>query len=185
MAAGPTIYSVGHGTRTIEELIAMLREAGVGRLVDVRRHPGSRRFPQFSRDALARSLDEAGIAYAWWGEELGGRRRSKGPSRHPAWQDPSFRAYADYMDTAAFREALKRLEADAGEGSPIAFMCAETLFWHCHRRLIADALAVDGISVIHLIGPKAREAHPIHPDLRVDERGWPVYDLHTTGTLLP
>ena len=89
------------------------------------------------------------------------------------------------MDTEAFRGALKRLEEDAREDPPIAFMCAETLFWHCHRRLIADALSVDGISVIHLIGPKKQEEHPIHPDLRVDEQGRPVYDLHTTGVLLP
>jgi uncharacterized protein (DUF488 family) len=178
-----TIYTVGHGTRTEQELLATLRSVEIGRLVDVRRHPGSRRYPHFSREALARSLGEAGIDYVWRGEELGGRRRSKGSSRHPAWRNASFQAYADYMDTPAFRAALRQLEAEAAEGPKLAFMCAETLFWRCHRRLIADALTVDGLSVVHLLSPTQRVSHPLHPDLRVDAAGLPVYDLHTTDAL--
>jgi uncharacterized protein (DUF488 family) len=180
-----TVYTVGHGNRSLDELVAVLRSAGIGRLADVRRFPGSRRSPHFSREALAASLPGAGIAYDFRGDALGGRRRaSASPSRHPAWQDPSFRAYADYMDTPAFRAALLRLEADAATGPPLAFMCAETLWWRCHRRLIADALAVRGGEVVHLLGAAEHQPHPVHPDLRVDEEGWPVYDLHVTGALL-
>jgi uncharacterized protein (DUF488 family) len=178
-----TLYTVGHGSRTTADLLATLEAAGVRRLVDVRRYPASRRHPHFSRDALASSLPAAGIDYLWRGAELGGRRSPAPATRHPAWRDPSFRAYADYMDTPAFRAALAALEEDARRGPPLAVMCAETLWWKCHRRLIADALAVDGVEVIHLIGPAARQAHVLNPDLRVDERGLPVYDRNTQGEL--
>lgn len=179
-----TLYTVGHGNRSLDELVGVLRAAGIGRLVDVRRFPGSRRHPHFARASLAIELPRAGILYDFRGDELGGRRRGVAGSRHPAWRDPSFRAYADHMDTPAFREAIGRLEADAAAGPPLAFMCAETLWWHCHRRLIADALVVRGREVVHLLGLTERQSHPLHPDLRVDEEGRPVYDLHVTGELL-
>ncbi len=177
------VFTVGHGNRSFEELVELLREAGVVRLCDARRHPGSRRHPQFSRGHLAAELPRAGIAYDFRGDELGGRRRGGASSRHPAWRDPSVRAYADYMDTSAFRDALMRLEADAAR-EPLAFMCAERLWWQCHRRLIADALALRGAEVIHLLGPGERRPHALHPDLRAGGDGWPVYDLHVTGELL-
>ncbi|MFT3776089.1 MAG: DUF488 domain-containing protein [Minicystis sp.] len=179
-----TLYTVGHGNRSLDELIDVLRAAGIGRLVDVRRYPGSRRHPHFSRPSLAQDLPRAGIFYDFRGDELGGRRRPAPSSRHPAWRDPSFRAYADHMDTPVFREALLRLEADAAAGPPLAFMCAETLWWQCHRRLIADALTVRGREVIHLFSATERRPHQLHPDLRVDDEGRPVYDLHVTGELL-
>jgi uncharacterized protein (DUF488 family) len=177
------LYSIGHGNRTLEELVATLREASVGRLVDVRRHPGSRRFPHFGRDALAESLPLAGIVYDFRGEELGGRRRAAPSSRHPAWQDPSFRAYADYTDTPPFRAAIERL-LEAARAEPVAFMCAERLWWQCHRRLVADALTLRGAEVEHLLGPGQHAPHALHPDARAGEDGWPVYDLHVTGELL-
>jgi uncharacterized protein (DUF488 family) len=177
------LFTIGHGNRSAEELVAALQEAGITRLVDVRRYPGSRRHPWFAREALAVTLPAAGIAYDFRGDELGGRRRAPATSRHPAWRDPSFRAYADYMDTPAFRDALLRLAAD-GRAEPLAFMCAETLWWHCHRRLIADALTLRGAPVIHLLGRGERAPHALHPDLRAGEDGWPVYDLHVTGELL-
>lgn len=177
------IYTVGHGSRTPEELIDTLRAGGVERLVDVRRYPGSRRHPHFGRDALSEWLPAAGIEYLFRGEELGGRRKPAAESRHPAWREASFRAYADYMDTAPFRAALQRLMDDSARGAPIAVMCAERLWWQCHRRLIADALAVRGVEVVHLIEPEKKQPHALHPDLRVDESGLPVYDLNTQGDL--
>ena len=172
------VFTVGHGARPLEELVETLRSAGVTRLVDVRRYPGSRRHPQFGRAALESSLPAAGVNYVWRGDVLGGRRASPPGhrSRHPAWRVDAFRAYADYMDTPAFRAALSALEDEARRGPPTAVMCAETLWWRCHRRLIADALTVDGFEVVHLLGPGKSQPHRLHPALRVDEQHRPVYD---------
>ena len=173
-----TVWTVGHGTRSTSELIDILRGARVQTIVDVRRFPGSRRHPQFAREALDASLQQAGISYVWRGEELGGRRsRSSAPTRHPAWRNDAFQAYADYMDSSAFRAALDALVADARRRVRNAVMCAETLWWRCHRRLIADALAVQGVQVIHLIDEKNSQEHPLHDAVRVDAENRPVYDL--------
>jgi uncharacterized protein (DUF488 family) len=178
------VFTVGHGNRSLDELVAMLREAGVVRLVDARRYPASRRHPHFARESLAKALPAAGIAYDFRGDELGGRRQATAQSsRHPAWRDPSFRAYADYMDSPAFRAALARLEADATR-EPLAFMCAERLWWQCHRRLIADALALRGAEVVHLLAPAEQRPHVLHPDVRPGDDGWPVYDLHVQRSLV-
>lgn len=160
----------------------VLRAGGVCVLADVRRFPGSKRHPHFARAALEQSLPEAGIAYEWWGDTLGGRRSSKGKSRHPAWRVDAFRAYADWMDGAVFRDALAKLEAKARE-TPLAVMCAETLWWQCHRRLISDSLTLDGFEVVHLLGPGKRQPHVLHPQLRPDEKGFPVYDKGITPAL--
>jgi uncharacterized protein (DUF488 family) len=180
-----TVFSAGHGTRTTEQLAELLRDGGVELLVDVRRLPGSRRHPHFAREALASSLPSLGIRYEWRGEELGGRRsrRRDGPSRHPAWRNDAFAGYADYMDTPAFREALARLEDAATAGTSLAVMCAETLWWRCHRRLIADALVLRGFEVIHLIQPGKSARHPLHESARAGDDGYPVYDIGVTGEL--
>ncbi|MDQ1395794.1 MAG: hypothetical protein QOG64_1053 [Acidimicrobiaceae bacterium] len=173
------VYTVGHGTRSTEELVAVLRSAGAGRLVDVRRYPGSRRHPHLAREPLTETLPAAGIAYQWRGEELGGRRRGLHEgSRHPGWDNPAFRSYADYTDTAPYRTAITRLMAEAERDGrpPLAVMCAETLWWRCHRRLIADSLAVHGVEVIHLVDERNRQLHTAPAIMRVDEDGWPVYD---------
>ena len=167
-----TLYTVGHGTRSVAELADVLLHAGVARLVDVRRHPGSRRHPHLSREGLARELPDLGIGYDWRGEALGGRRSRPPASRHTAWRNDAFAAYADHMDTPAFRQALARLL----EELPLAVMCAETLWWRCHRRLIADAAALAGAEVVHLLGPNKVEPHRLHPDVRPDPEGWPLYD---------
>jgi uncharacterized protein (DUF488 family) len=164
------LYTVGHGTRTTEELVAVLRDAGVERLVDVRRFPGSRRNPHLSREALARDLP---LAYEWWGEDLGGHRSGVADSRHPAWRNDAFRAYADWMDTPAFRQALDRLLAST---QVTAVMCAETLWWRRHRRLIADAAVLRGADVRHIIGVGDMQPHALHEAIRRDEDRWPVYD---------
>lgn len=177
-----TLYTVGHGTRTVEELAAVVAAAEVARLVDVRRHPGSRRLPHLGQANLAAALPEHGIAYEWWGETLGGRRSRQPNSRHPAWRNPSFQGYADHMDTPAFREALLQLLAQT-QGTPTAVMCSETVWWRCHRRLIADAAVMHGTPVVHLLSELQHPAHPLHPEARRGEDGWPVYDGGQTPLL--
>jgi uncharacterized protein (DUF488 family) len=164
------IRTVGHGARPVEELVAVLAAAEVATLVDVRRFPGSRRHPQFGRDALAATLREAGVRYVWEGETLGGRRQRRPDSRHTALRNPSFAAYADHMDTPEFRTALERLAAGA------AVMCAETLWWRCHRMLIADALVMRGVTVEHLLDVGHSQPHRVTEGARPDADGWPVYD---------
>lgn len=173
-----TLFTVGHGARPLEELLETLGEADVRVLVDVRRFPGSRRHPHFAREALERSLPRAGIAYEWQGDILGGRRKALPleRSRHPAWRVDAFRAYAEHMDTPPFRAALERLEERARAGERLAVMCSETLWWRCHRRLIADALVAQGFEVIHLLTPGKRQEHELHGEAHVDEQGRPVYD---------
>lgn len=178
-----TIYTVGHSTRTTEELVEILRSAGVERIVDVRRFPGSRRHPHFAKEALERSLPKEGIDYDWRGETLGGRRhRNKNGTRHIAWRNASFQGYADYMDTNEFADALRQLEEDAHD-SAIAIMCAETLWWKCHRRLISDAVHLHGIEVMHILGVGKLEKHKPNPDMRADDKNRPVYDLGVTQTI--
>ena len=172
-----TIFTVGHGTRTSEELVEALRDGGVELLVDVRRYPGSRRNPHFSREALQKWLPQHGIEYDWRGETLGGRREHENPNtRHPSLRHKAFRGYADYMDTPEFRDAIRELEKEAGD-TTLAIMCAETLWWKCHRRMISDALHAQGSEVVHLIKPGTRNAHKPIEEMRIDEEGWPVYDL--------
>lgn len=172
------LLTVGHGARSLDELAAIVGSAGAGVVVDVRRHPGSRRSPHLSRPSLVVELPARGVAYEWQGAVLGGRRRGGDASRHPAWREPSFRAYADHMDTPAFRAALEALvERAAGGGAGVVAMCAETLWWRCHRRLIADAAVLRGVPVVHLLGPGRHDPHRLSPAARADGDGWPVYDV--------
>lgn len=168
------VYTVGHGARTADDFNDVLIEAKVQILLDVRRFPGSRRYPHFSREALHKSLRDLGIGYEWWGENLGGRRAPSSESRHPALRNASFRAYADHMESAEFQAALARVEARSKD-ERLAVMCAETLWWRCHRRLIADALVARGFEVIHL-GAGKDAVHALTPGARVDEDGLVVYD---------
>ena len=151
------VYTVGHSTRTIDEFIALLAEAQVTRIVDVRAFPMSRRHPQFNRDTLAASLSNAGIDYRHL-PALGGRRgATKGrASRNGLWRVDAFRNYADYAETATFAAAIETLAALARE-RPSAFMCAEAVWWQCHRRLIADYMLARGWEVVHLLGPGQRQ----------------------------
>jgi len=142
--AAPVVFTVGHGNRSLEALIALLREAGVRGVVDVRRFPGSRRWPWFRKASLQAALEAAGLRYEWLGETLGGYT-----------QPP----YPEYMETEAFREGLARLEALARE-RPVALLCAEKDWRRCHRRFIAQALTARGWKVVHLLEPGRRERHP-------------------------
>jgi uncharacterized protein (DUF488 family) len=160
-----TIWTIGHSTRTVDRLIELLGWQEIALLVDVRRFPGSRMHPQFNSDPLAESLAAAGIAYRS-ARELGGRRTPKRDSRNTAWKNASFRGYADYMETADFRTALERLISDAATHRT-AIMCAEAVWWHCHRALVADALKARGFEVLHILdGPKMTE-HPYTAAARV------------------
>jgi len=153
----PSIYSVGHGTRPIEEFVDILRAADVKVLADIRSAPGSRRHPQFGQAALAASLARAGVEYAHL-RGLGGRRDAVPDSPHVALRVDAFRGYADHMASEEFGADYARLDAVAHE-TPTAFMCAETLWWRCHRRMLSDRFAVSGWDVVHLLGLGKTEPH--------------------------
>jgi uncharacterized protein (DUF488 family) len=144
----PIIYTVGHSTRSLEELTGLLEAANVRELADVRSVPRSRRHPQFAGEALASSLPIHGIAYVHDGA-LGGFRRARPDSPNTGWEHPAFRGYADYMGSEEFRGALERLQTRARQHA-VCVMCAEALWWRCHRRLISDALVIRGWRVLHL-----------------------------------
>jgi uncharacterized protein (DUF488 family) len=166
-ASSPTIWTLGHSTRPIEELLKLLAAAQIQLLADVRRFPGSRRHPQFNQDALAASLADAGIEYRHF-VDLGGRRSKRLPdSRNTAWRVEQFNAYADYMQSAEFVAALNDLMAAACD-KRTAIMCSEALPHKCHRRLISDALTARGWQVRHLLTPKRIEDHAITPFARVE-----------------
>ena len=169
-----TVFTAGHSTRPIEELVEMLRSAGVRLLVDVRRYPVSRRYPHFSKPALAASLAAAGIDYRHEAD-LGGHREPIAGSPNTAWRAAAFRGYADHMATPAFAAALARLE-EAATARPTAVLCAEADPTKCHRQLVADALVAWGARVVHILGPGRMEDHVIHPAARVTPRGGIVYD---------
>ena len=147
------VHTIGHGARTSEELVACLAEADVQTLVDVRRYPGSRRHPQFNREVVAATVEAAGIAYVH-AEALGGRR-SGGGDRFPCIRVAAFRSYAAWMGTEDFQAAL----AASFARPAVCFMCAETLWWQCHRRLIAELLDARGDEVVHLLRPGHSEPH--------------------------
>jgi uncharacterized protein (DUF488 family) len=150
------VLTVGHSNHPIDRFLEILRAHGVRRLLDVRRHPGSRKWPHFNAGALAESLPAAGIDYVPM-PELGGRRKPRPDSPHTAWRVDAFRGYADFMDTPEFASALDRVIAVADD-APTALMCAEALPWRCHRSLIADALLARGIPVREILSE--REARP-------------------------
>jgi len=177
------IWTIGHSTRAIDEFISLLKENEIKLLADVRAWPGSKRYPQFNKDALAESLTAHGIRYEHF-PELGGKRKSKPDSRNTAWRNASFRGYADYMETEQFQKGVERLlafarsdglgsrrnERDGGEAvipSAIAIMCAEAVWWRCHRSLIADYLKARGMEVLHVLGANKIEPHPYTSAARI------------------
>ncbi len=170
------IFSIGHGARPIEELIAILADAGIQTVADVRSAPGSRRHPQFGSKALAESLGDRGIAYVHL-PGLGGRREPRDDSPHRGIRVAAFRGYADHMSSDAFVHEYERLTTIA-RGSRTAFMCAETLWWRCHRRMIADLLGVDGWTVTHLLSPGESEPHKLWDVARIQD-GHLMYDAGT------
>jgi uncharacterized protein (DUF488 family) len=153
------IWTIGHSTRTIEEFIGSLQAHGIKLVADVRLLPGSKRYPQFNKEELANALKNNRIGYKHF-PELGGRRKPRKDSRNIAWRNDAFRGYADHMETAEFASGIARLEKLANEHGATAMMCAEAVWWRCHRSLIADYLKVQGAEVIHIIDANRSEPHP-------------------------
>jgi uncharacterized protein (DUF488 family) len=173
------ILTIGHSTRSLEEFVVLLRENAIERLADIRRYPGSRRYPHFSRDALSQSLPEHGINYVHI-PELGGRRSPLRDSPNTAWRNPQFRAYADHMGTEEFRSAVDGLLASRKQ---TCVMCAEAVPWRCHRNLLSDDLVRRGVEVVHILGPGSARPHALNPHARI-EGDRVVYPDSDQGTLL-
>jgi uncharacterized protein (DUF488 family) len=159
------IWTIGHSTRDIASFISLLQANGIKLLVDVRTLPGSKRYPQFNKEALADSLGKSGIRYEHF-PELGGRRKARPDSSNTAWRNASFRGYADYMETGDFDKGVKRL-LDLADTNPTAIMCAEAVWWRCHRSLISDYLKALGIEVMHILDANKTEPHPYTSAARI------------------
>jgi uncharacterized protein (DUF488 family) len=159
-------YTIGHSTRTIEDLIAALQAHDIRTLVDIRAFPASRRLPQFNREALEQSLAAGGIRYAWM-KELGGyRKKIRAESPHIALRNESFRNYADYTLTEEFGAAIQGILGLA-RGSRTAYMCAERLFFHCHRMIVSDYLVAHGHEVLHIEDARPVKPHHLTSDARI------------------
>jgi len=189
------LLTYGHGTESAERTVAILAGAGVSSLVDIRTAPGSRRHPQFARAAMEEWLPEAGIAYRWE-KRLGGFRKPSAGNPDVAWREDMFRGYAEHMRSADFRTAIDAVLAEAGlaeaglaeaglaESGPadagsglVTVMCSESLWWRCHRRLVADFVSVArGVEVRHLMHDGRTEAHRPSAGLRLRDDGLLVYD---------
>ncbi|MFC1636992.1 DUF488 family protein [Planctomycetota bacterium] len=155
------LYTIGHSNLPIEQFVALLKEFEIGLVADIRRYPSSRKFPHFNRPALCECLATEGIDYLWL-EALGGRRSGGKNEKSPniGLTSPGFRNYADYMATDQFRSAVQRLLSAAAE-LRTAIMCAEKLYWKCHRRILSDYLVSQGIEVIHIISPGEASTHKL------------------------
>jgi uncharacterized protein (DUF488 family) len=161
-----TLYTIGHSTRTWQEFVGLLHENAIGCLVDVRRFAGSRRNPQYSPAEMAPALEAAAITYRPM-PEFGGRRKPDGDTRNGAWRVEAFRGYADYMATPEFALARERLMRQALDDRTCV-MCAEAVWWRCHRRLIADDFIARGWNVLHIMGPGKLQAHELNPAAILD-----------------
>jgi uncharacterized protein (DUF488 family) len=160
------IWTIGHSTRAIDVFISLLEEHGIRLLADVRSLPGSKRYPQFNKEALVNSLAKSGINYEHF-PELGGRRKAQPESKNIAWRNVSFRGYADYMETDEFYKGVKRLLNLAADTGATVIMCAEAVWWRCHRSLISDYLKARGIEVMHILDANKTQAHPYTPAARI------------------
>jgi uncharacterized protein (DUF488 family) len=160
------IWTIGHSTRTADEFVAALQGHGIRLIADVRLLPGSRRYPHFDQDALAAELEKHGIGYEHF-RELGGRRKRRPDSQNTAWRNDAFRGYADYMETPEFAAGVQRLLTLADTSGPTALLCAEAVWWRCHRGLVADYLKVRGFEVLHIVGAARAELHPFTAAARV------------------
>ena len=159
------IWTIGHSTRTIEEFLALLAEHRIEAIADVRRFPGSRRMPWFNTEAFSAALGSRGIAYHHL-VGLGGRRKASPESKNTVWRVDAFRAYADFLETPEFEHEREQLLRLANE-QRTAIMCAEAVWWRCHRSIISDALKARGHTVLHILGPGKIEEHPFTPPARI------------------
>jgi uncharacterized protein (DUF488 family) len=180
MATPVTLWTIGHSTQSLEEFTGLLTANGITTLADVRRFPGSRRHPQYNSDALALALGEIGIRYERF-PDLGGRRHPRPVSMNVVWRNASFRGYADYMETEEFQSAVQRLLAVA-RTHRTAVMCAEAVWWRCHRALISDYVKAAGHEVLHIGASGTPVVHPYTSvariiDGRLSYAGDPMLDI--------
>lgn len=164
-SANARIWTIGHSRRSSQEFIEILARYGINLLADVRRFPNSRKNPHFNQTELTRKLAEAGIEYAHFAD-LGGRRRSRPDSHNTLWRNASFRGYADYMETSDFKSGIERL-IEVASTHNVAIMCAEAVWWRCHRSLISDYLKSLEIEVIHILTESQSKPHPFTPAARI------------------
>ena len=160
-----TVWTIGHSTRTLEQFLELLTAHRIEAVADVRRYPGSRRWPHFNREVFTEELRARGFIYVGL-PELGGRRTPRPDSPNTAWRSPAFRGYADYMATEAFAEGLDRL-VNLASGLRTSIMCAESLWWRCHRGLISDVLRWFHFDVLHIMGPGSSVLHPYTAAARI------------------
>lgn len=160
------IWTIGHSTHPLEKFLAMLKSLGIELLVDVRRHPGSRRYPHFNSEILEKSIIENGYEYLHI-EALGGRRKVQENSKNDAWRLVSFQGYADYMETDEFKLAIDKLKALASTKKTV-IMCAEAVWWSCHRSLISDYLKFEGWTVLHIMGENKSTEHPYTKPAKIE-----------------
>jgi uncharacterized protein (DUF488 family) len=151
------IWTIGHSTRSLEEFLAMLHSSKIKLIADIRSYPGSRRFPQFNKDALEISLPQNNIEYIHL-KKLGGRRKANPDSKNMSWRNLAFRGYADYMETADFKTGINELEKIALK-QRTAYMCSEAVWWRCHRSMVSDYLKAHGWNVMHIMGIGKEEEH--------------------------
>jgi uncharacterized protein (DUF488 family) len=160
-----TVWTLGHSTHSWQEFLSLLEAYELQAVADVRRLPGSRRLPQFDQDTMTKALERSGIAYRWF-PKLGGRRRALKDSPNTGWRNLSFRGYADYLASEEFAEGLAEL-IDLAKQERTTLMCAEAVWWRCHRRLIADVLLLKGFEVIHILDATHATPHTHTPPARV------------------
>jgi uncharacterized protein (DUF488 family) len=159
------VWTIGHSTRSAEDFNNILAAHQIEALIDVRSFPGSRRYPQFNKQELKTTLPKSGVAYFHL-PELGGRRQTRKESRNTAWKNQSFRGYADHMETKEFQQGIERL-MEISDAQRTAVMCAEALWWRCHRSLISDFLKARGVEVIHILDVTKDQPHPYTSAARI------------------
>ena len=162
-----TVWTIGHSTRPLQVFLDLLAGHGIQAVADVRRFPGSKRHPQFAQEALSASLEADAITYRWL-PALGGRRHPRPDSPNTAWRNASFRGYADHLDSAEFSDGFGELLELSGK-LRTTLMCAEALWWRCHRALIADVLRCRGIEVVHILDERNTIRHPYTSAARIVE----------------
>ncbi|HCN84695.1 MAG TPA: Fe-S cluster assembly protein HesB [Sphingobacteriaceae bacterium] len=159
------IWTIGHSTRPLEEFLSMLHSFNIEMVADIRSFPGSRKFPQYNKEALSVSLPQNNIQYVHL-KSLGGRRKVKPDSKNTAWRNAAFRGYADYMETNSFKEGITELEKIALK-QRTAYMCSEAVWWRCHRSMVSDYLKLNGWNVMHIMGIRKEEIHPYTSPARI------------------
>lgn len=158
MSTTPILFTIGHSTRELEEFLDLLKQNKIEKLIDIRRFPGSRKYPQYNQDNLKKSLEKNDIIYEH-ALGLGGRRKPHEDSKNTVWKNKSFQAYADYMETDEFAKAIAELKDEAKQITTV-IMCSEAVWWRCHRSMISDYLKAQGWDVEHILSPTNIQEHP-------------------------